>query len=368
MFAPQPLLNFSEAERPLGERLLKLAAETDRIEGYYTAHAVEIARLAEKLGQRLGLRGVDLSALKFAALAHDLGERAMKRDYLLRPGSLSWEEQLDLWRHPIIGEQAAADLKLPRQAQLLIRWHQEKWNGQGYPDGLSGTDIPLGARILRVVDTYCALLCDRPYRAKFELESAEQTIADQAGLEADPHVVQEFLALLAEERPVRAPEVVTDFQSAEPLAESVTEYAAASEMPAPGFVSAWDMARPAAEPEAPDWRDSVTHQPPERWSATHDFPAGAETNPFPPEPTTTTEPATEVVPLEATFAADEATPEEEEAAQVYVDSIAGLEPASTNEPAVSPESTDSAVTEQRVIQVLEEPAPTDTAPEKESER
>jgi HD-GYP domain-containing protein (c-di-GMP phosphodiesterase class II) len=158
MFAPQPLLNFSEAERPLGERLLKLAAETDRIEGYHTAHAVEIARLAEKLGQRLGLRGVDLSALKFAALAHDLGERALKRDYLLRPGSLTWEEQLDLWRHPIIGEQAAADAKLPRQAQLLIRWHHEWWNGHGYPDGLAGADIPLGARILRVVDTYCALL------------------------------------------------------------------------------------------------------------------------------------------------------------------------------------------------------------------
>jgi hypothetical protein len=366
MFAPQPLLNFSEAERPLGERLLKLAAETDRIEGYHTAHAVEIARLSEKLGQRLGLRGVDLSALKFAALAHDLGERAMKRDYLLRPGTLTWEEQLDLWRHPIIGEQAAADLKLPRQTQLLIRWHQEKWNGQGYPDGLAGTDIPLGARILRVVDTYCALLCDRPYRAKFELESAEQTIADQAGIEADPHVVQEFLALLAEERPAHAPEAVTDFQSAEPPAEPAIEYAAASEMPAPGFVSAWDIARQAAEPDAPGWQGPVAHQPPERWSATHDFPAGAETNPFPPEPATTTEPATEVVPLEAITAPG--NPAEEEATVTYVDSVAGLAAAAADAPSVLPESIDNAAVEQRVIQVLEEPAPADTAPEKESER
>lgn len=365
MFAPQPLLNFSEAERPLGERLLKLAAETDRIEGYYTAHAVELARLAEKLGQRLGLRGVDLSALKFAALAHDLGERAMKRDYLLRPGALTWEELLDLWRHPIIGEQAAADLKLPRQAQLLIRWHQEKWNGQGYPDGLAGTDIPLGARILRVVDTYCALLCDRPYRAKHDPESAEQIIADQAGIEADPRVVQEFLALLAEERPARAPEVTTDFPPAEPMPEQ----AAARETPAPGFVSAWDVARQAAEPETPGWPEPVAQQPPERWSATHDFPAGVATNPFPPEPVTTTETAIEVVPLEATPAADETTTQpEEEAAQAYVASIAGLEPAVTEAPAVSPETTDGAVLEQRVIQVLEEPAPAETAPEKEVER
>lgn len=215
------LLQFSEAERPLGERLLKLAAETDHIEGYSEPHAVELARLAEKLGERLGLRGLDLSALKFAALAHDLGERTMKRDYLLRAGGLTWEEQLDLWRHPIIGEQAAVDLKLPRLAQLLIRWHHENWNGLGYPDGLAGTEIPLGARILRVVDIYGALCADRPQRGRQAAEQVEQFIADQAGLETDPAVVKEFLALLAEERAALAPV----FTTPEPDQREVAELA-----------------------------------------------------------------------------------------------------------------------------------------------
>lgn len=286
MLATQTLLDFSDAERPLGERLLKLATETDRVEGYREPHSTEIARLAEKLGQRLGLHGVDLSALKFAALAHDLGERSMKRDYLLRPGSLTWEEQLDLWRHPIIGEQAAAELKLPRLTQLLIRWHHEWWNGQGYPDGLAGAAIPLGARILRVVDTYCALLANRPQRGKLERPVVEQFIADQAGVETDPQVVKEFLAMLAEERPVSIPvepeanfvpteeAVVPDYYTtAPPEAEESGE---AAEIPAPPIVSVWDTARQEAEQTALDWQGRTADEAKDRWPATQDSLAPAE--------------------------------------------------------------------------------------------
>lgn len=290
MLATQTLLNFSDAERPLGERLLKLAAETDRVEGYREPHATEIARLAEKLGQRLGLHGVDLSALKFAALAHDLGERSMKRDYLLRPGSLTWEEQLDLWRHPIIGEQAAAELKLPRLSQLLIRWHHEWWNGQGYPDGLAGAAIPLGARILRLVDTYCALLAQRPQRGQLERATAEQYIADQAGVETDPQLVKEFLALLAEERPVAMPfEPATDFTpaaeeagvpdyytTAPPEAEETGE---AAEMPTPPSVSVWDTARQEAERTSLGWQGLTAAEAKQHWPATQDFPTLIEEEP-----------------------------------------------------------------------------------------
>ena len=200
MQAQQAILTFSEAEKPLGDRLLKIAIETDRIEGYTEPHAIAIARMAEKIGAMMGLHGIDLTALKFAALAHDLGERAMKRNYLLRPGQLRWEETLDLWRHPILGEQAASELKLSRQAQLLIRWHHEWWNGQGYPDGLAGEAIPVGARILRAVDSYFALTSDRPHRSRFDRLEAEQAIADLAGIEFDPWIAKLLLAILAEER------------------------------------------------------------------------------------------------------------------------------------------------------------------------
>ncbi|HMB28333.1 MAG TPA: HD domain-containing phosphohydrolase, partial [Blastocatellia bacterium] len=199
MQAQQAILTFDEEERSLGGRLLKVAVEIDRVEGYSEPHAIAIAWTAEKVGARMGLHGVDLTALKFAALAHDLGERAMKRDYLLRPRALSWDETLDLWRHPILGEQAAGELKLPRHAQLLIRWHHEWWNGGGYPDGLAGAAIPLGARILRAVDSYFALISDRPHRRRFDRIEAEQIIADLAGIEFDPQVVKLLLLVLAEE-------------------------------------------------------------------------------------------------------------------------------------------------------------------------
>jgi HD domain-containing protein len=199
MQAQQAILTFDEADRSLGGRLLKVAIEIDRVEGYSEPHAIAIAWTAEKVGARMGLHGVDLTALKFAGLAHDLGERAMKRDYLMRPGALSWEETLDLWRHPILGEQAAGELKLSRQTQLLIRWHHEWWNGGGYPDGLAGETIPPGARILRAVDSYFALISDRPHRRRFDRIEAEQIIADLAGIEFDPRVAQLLLQVLAEE-------------------------------------------------------------------------------------------------------------------------------------------------------------------------
>ncbi|MFN0109540.1 MAG: HD-GYP domain-containing protein [Blastocatellia bacterium] len=212
MQAQQPPMIFTEAERQAGDRLLKLALETDRVEGYTEPHAVMIARLSETIGQSLGLHGIDLSALKFAALAHDIGERGMRRNYLLSPNALAWEERLDLWRHPILGEQAASEMKLSRQTQLLIRWHHEWWNGQGYPDGLSGEAIPLGARILRVVDTYYSLIAARPYRQAYDLVEAEQVIADLAGIEFDPQVARLLLALVAEERRQREAELELQHQ------------------------------------------------------------------------------------------------------------------------------------------------------------
>ncbi len=194
------ILKFSEAESQLGDRLLKIASETDRVEGYSEPHAILIALLSEAMAVKMGIHGIDLTALKFAALTHDIGERAMKRNYLLRPGVLSWEETLDLWRHPILGEQAAGELRLSRLTQLNIRWHHEWWNGLGYPDGLAGEAIPLGARILRVVDSYCALISNRPHRLRLDTIEAEQIIADLAGIEFDPLLVRLLLETLNEER------------------------------------------------------------------------------------------------------------------------------------------------------------------------
>ena len=188
-------LEFSEKDRASGEAFLRLSRAMDEFEGYSHPHAERVAKLADELAKLFRLSRADRSSLVFAALLHDLGELAMKRDYVRRSGPLTQAERLDLARHPVIGEQEAARAGADRGAQLLVRWHQEWWNGGGYPDALRGEQIPLEARILRVADAYAALTDARPFRAAGTEEEARRHLSLWAGLEFDPHVVRAFLSL-----------------------------------------------------------------------------------------------------------------------------------------------------------------------------
>jgi HD-GYP domain-containing protein (c-di-GMP phosphodiesterase class II) len=177
------------------EAFMQLATAADEFEGYVHPHASRIARLADEVAKLFNLARRDRLSLRLAALAHDLGEAAMKREYIKRAGALNDEERLDLMRHPVIGEQEAARYGADRGAQLLVRWHQEWWNGAGYPDALRREQIPLGARILRVCDAYAALTDERPFRPARTVEEARQHLTEWAGLEFDPRVVRAFLSL-----------------------------------------------------------------------------------------------------------------------------------------------------------------------------
>ena len=172
-----------------------LGAATDEFEDYSHPHATRIAAVADELAKHFHLGRQDRLSLRVAAYAHDLGELVMGRDYIRRAGPLSQEERLDLARHPLIGEQEAGRAGADRGAQLIIRWHQEWWNGSGYPDGLSFKQIPLAARILRVADAYCALTDARPFRPAYSEEKARLHLIDWSALEFDPQIVQVFLSL-----------------------------------------------------------------------------------------------------------------------------------------------------------------------------
>src|SRR5437763_5946499 len=195
MASMQPQL--TAAERTLRDVFTRLAAATDEFEGYRHPHAERLVKLADELAHLFGLGRADRASLRLAALAHDLGEAVMKRDYIARPVPLTEEERFDLMRHPVIGEQEAARAGADRGAQLLVRWHQEWWNGAGYPDALRREQIPLAARILRVADAYAALTDARPYRPARTEEEARKHLMEWAGLEFDPRVVQAFLSLHA---------------------------------------------------------------------------------------------------------------------------------------------------------------------------
>ena len=190
-------LDFSESERVTGEAFMRLATATDEFEAYAHPHAARIARLADALARSFHLAQQDRASLLVAALAHDIGEAVMERDYIKRKGELSDDERLDLARHPVIGEQEAAKAGADRGSQLLVRWHQEWWNGAGYPDALRGEQIPLAARILRVADSYAALTDERPFRPALSEEEARKHLEEWAGLEFDPRVVRAFLSLSA---------------------------------------------------------------------------------------------------------------------------------------------------------------------------
>ena len=177
------------------EMFRRLAAEADEFECYQNPHAARIAVIADQLARSFNLGSRDRFSLRAAALLHDLGEVAMAREYIQRPGSLTAEERIDLARHPIIGEREAARAGADRGAQLLVRWHHESWNGSGYPDGLRFEQIPLGARILRVADVYAALTDARPFHPAYSESRAREHLLEWTGLEFDPGVVRALLSL-----------------------------------------------------------------------------------------------------------------------------------------------------------------------------
>ncbi len=149
------------------------------------AFAVELARL-------LGVRDEELEGLKAAALLHDIGKLAVP-DYILnKPGKLTASEYQKMKIHPTVGADILRNVNFPYPVLPVVRHHHERFDGSGYPDGLRAEQIPLGARILAVVDCYEALRANRSYRARLSQEEAMRILRDEAGKHFDPQIVAIF--------------------------------------------------------------------------------------------------------------------------------------------------------------------------------
>ena len=190
-----PIEPIESAQSAVIEVFTELAERADEFESYPNQHAWRIAAIADQLAKSFQLGTRDRFSLRIAALAHDVGEAAMNRDYIHRQGILSHDERVDLARHPLFGEREAAAAGADRGAQLLVRWHHEWWNGSGYPDGLRFEQIPLGARILRVADSYASLTDSRPFRNAYSEQQSREHLIEWTGIEFDPRVVRALLAL-----------------------------------------------------------------------------------------------------------------------------------------------------------------------------
>jgi diguanylate cyclase (GGDEF)-like protein len=172
-----------------------------------SSHARAITDLALSLGRRLELDDASLKRLELGALFHDIGKIGIPSEILTKPGPLTSAERKIVEAHPELGERILEPIERLADVRPIVRHCHERWDGDGYPDGLARTDIPLEARIILVVDAYHAITSDRPYRARRSHEEACECLRRDAGRQFDPMIVEAFLAL-AEEDVLSADELV----------------------------------------------------------------------------------------------------------------------------------------------------------------
>jgi len=155
--------------------------------------SARVCRYAESLGRVAGLSDVRLKQLQIAALLHDVGQLSMSERVLSKPGILSVEELGALQLHPIYSRDVVAGIAGLEEVALWVEAHHERIDGRGYPEGLSGEEIPLESRILAIADAYVAITSDRPHRPKAEGVEAQERLAHAAGTQLDADLVDAFL-------------------------------------------------------------------------------------------------------------------------------------------------------------------------------
>src|SRR5579864_1460067 len=153
-------------------------------------HLQRVQTYAVEIAKEMKLTEGELEAVRAASLLHDIGKLAVPEHIVCKPGKLTPEEFEKMKVHPVVGAEILARAHFPYPVVPIVRSHHEKWDGSGYPDGLKGTEIPIGARILAVVDCLDALASDRQYRRALPLGKAMEMVAEQAGLSFDPEVVR----------------------------------------------------------------------------------------------------------------------------------------------------------------------------------
>ena len=176
-----------------------LAQAIEAKDPYTHGHSERVMQYTVQIAQKLGLPKKEIDSLRYAAILHDIGKIGVRGIVLNNPNGLSSEEYDEIKKHPLVGEGIIKPIELLQSIRPLIRHHHEWYNGKGYPDGLSGENIPLGARILAVADAYDAMKSDRPYRKALTKETAIQELKRGSGTQFEPKIVEVFLEILETE-------------------------------------------------------------------------------------------------------------------------------------------------------------------------
>jgi putative nucleotidyltransferase with HDIG domain len=193
-----------------------LAIAVDAKDQVTHGHIRRVQRHTVALAKALGITDpMQIEALKAASLLHDIGKLAVPDYVLNKPGALSASEFDQMKLHATTGAMILSTVEFPYPVVPIVRHHHEQWCGKGYPDGLAGDAIPLGARILTVVDCFDAVTSDRPYRRKLTDEEAVQILRERSGIMYDPRIVDAFIALVPELR--REDQAIDSPATASPL-------------------------------------------------------------------------------------------------------------------------------------------------------
>jgi HD-GYP domain-containing protein (c-di-GMP phosphodiesterase class II) len=171
-----------------------LSTAIDAKDGYTCGHSERVARIAVRIGEEMKLARGEISDLYLGGLLHDVGKIGIRDDVLLKQGPLTPAEMEHIREHPVTGERIVSNVTRLSYLRPGVRGHHERFDGKGYPDGLSGESIPLMARVLAVADSCDAMMTARRYRPALPPERIEQIVREGAGTQWDPRVIEHFFA------------------------------------------------------------------------------------------------------------------------------------------------------------------------------
>ncbi len=189
---------YQRLERAVFQSLLGLANALEAKDTYTRGHSERVAGLARRMALGIGLGRATAETIAQAGLLHDLGKIGVPERILKKPGPLTPEEWEIMRRHPVTGAQIVAPLEFFDEGAIILRHHHERLDGSGYPDGLRGEMIPLGARIVAVADVYDALTSDRPYRPGVSHGEALERLLAEAGKTLDERLTTLCVEILAD--------------------------------------------------------------------------------------------------------------------------------------------------------------------------
>lgn len=191
---------YSELQKSFQETIQALVKALEAKDVYTRGHSERVTQFARYLAEDLGMSDSEVEKITQAALLHDIGKIGMRLEALHKPGKLTLEEIQMFRNHPLLGKQILESVTALKAIAPYVYYHHERWDGTGYPEGKKGEDIPVGARILNIADSFTCMTENRPYRKALSIFEAAQELINCSGTQFDPLFVQVFLKGLKKRR------------------------------------------------------------------------------------------------------------------------------------------------------------------------